>query len=78
MPDPVLREGRCPRCGKVFHFRSVAQHKPYPFCSARCRDIDLGNWLTEKYVIPGPPAPGDESENEEADKPSQDDEPDGT
>jgi hypothetical protein len=33
----------------------VADHKPFPFCSDRCRDIDLGNWLTGKYVIPGPP-----------------------
>jgi endogenous inhibitor of DNA gyrase (YacG/DUF329 family) len=25
-----------------------------PFCSERCRIIDLGNWASEKYVIPGP------------------------
>ena len=24
-----------------------------PFCSDRCRTIDLGNWATGKYVIPG-------------------------
>jgi endogenous inhibitor of DNA gyrase (YacG/DUF329 family) len=23
-----------------------------PFCSDRCRIIDLGNWATEKYVVP--------------------------
>ena len=23
-----------------------------PFCSDRCRIIDLGNWASEKYVIP--------------------------
>jgi len=24
-----------------------------PFCSERCRLIDLGQWLDERYVIPG-------------------------
>jgi endogenous inhibitor of DNA gyrase (YacG/DUF329 family) len=28
----------------------------YPFCSARCRLIDLGNWLGERYAVPGEPA----------------------
>ena len=26
-----------------------------PFCSARCRDRDLANWLNEGYAVPGPP-----------------------
>ena len=26
-----------------------------PFCSERCKLIDLGNWASEKYVIPGAP-----------------------
>ena len=25
-----------------------------PFCSERCRTIDLGNWASEKYVISKP------------------------
>lgn len=25
-----------------------------PFCSERCREIDLGNWAMEKYVISSP------------------------
>ena len=24
-----------------------------PFCSSRCRDVDLNRWLSGKYVIPG-------------------------
>jgi hypothetical protein len=41
---------RCPICKK-----EVASDDPnMPFCSDRCREIDLGNWATEKYVIPGP------------------------
>jgi endogenous inhibitor of DNA gyrase (YacG/DUF329 family) len=36
-----------------------------PFCSDRCRLIDLGNWSAEKYVISTPiepPRPEDEDE----------------
>jgi uncharacterized protein len=41
---------RCPICKK-----EVALDDPnMPFCSDRCRAIDLGNWATGKYVIPGP------------------------
>jgi len=28
-----------------------------PFCSDRCREIDLGNWASEKYVISTPADP---------------------
>jgi hypothetical protein len=46
---------RCPICGK-----SVAFNDPnMPFCSDRCRVIDLGNWATDVYAVPA-----SESENE--------------
>jgi uncharacterized protein len=42
----------CPICKKP-----VALDDPeMPFCSERCRIIDLGNWATEKYVISSPAA----------------------
>ena len=37
----------------------------FPFCSERCRLIDLGNWASEKYVIPSPIPPGSEPDEEE-------------
>jgi uncharacterized protein len=38
----------CPICGKA-----VAPTDPYmPFCSDRCRVVDLANWASEKYSIP--------------------------
>ena len=40
---------RCPICKKP---RSQAFA---PFCSARCRDRDLANWLGDGYAVPGPP-----------------------
>jgi uncharacterized protein len=36
----------CPICGKP-----TAQARP--FCSSRCRDVDLNRWLKGSYVIPG-------------------------
>jgi len=37
----------------------------FPFCSERCKIIDLGNWASEKYVISTPVQPEDlESERE--------------
>ncbi|HYG78409.1 MAG TPA: DNA gyrase inhibitor YacG [Planctomycetota bacterium] len=51
--DGPKKKGRCPRCGADFEYVNVTQHPSFPFCSKRCRDIDLGNWLQGKYVIPG-------------------------
>lgn len=43
----------CPICKK-----EVDERNPeYPFCSERCRIIDLGNWASEKYVVPDAEAP---------------------
>jgi len=46
----------CPICGKP------AARGAYPFCSTRCADIDLGNWLSGNYAIPASEdtPPGDE------------------
>lgn len=32
--------------------RSLAECPSFPFCSPRCRTIDLGRWLGETYCIP--------------------------
>ncbi len=67
MPQtPAEREARCARCGKRFLYRSIASHKPFPFCTTRCREIDLGNWLTEKYALPGEGRSEVENETEES------------
>lgn len=44
----------CPQCRKPAAPR--ADNEYFPFCSHRCRLIDLGSWLTEEYRVPGPPA----------------------
>lgn len=37
----------CPQCKKPV----PADHKSFPFCSERCRLVDLGNWLDGRYRI---------------------------
>jgi endogenous inhibitor of DNA gyrase (YacG/DUF329 family) len=60
---------RCPICKREF---DRATSTALPFCSERCRTIDLGRWLGEEYsmpVIPDPEADevldddGDDSKN---------------
>jgi uncharacterized protein len=48
---------RCPICKKVVKNTDAE----FPFCSERCRTIDLGKWASGAYVIPSP-----ETEAEEA------------
>ena len=44
----------CPICGKP----AAPRHRP--FCSARCRMIDLGRWLDGRYSIPTEEGPDEE------------------
>ena len=50
----------CPICKK-----DVTLGNPFlPFCSERCKLIDLGNWASEKYTIPVTNKPMDDSEDD--------------
>lgn len=40
----------CPTCGKKVEWVEASKYRP--FCSLRCKQIDLGAWAEEKYVIP--------------------------
>ncbi len=48
---------RCPICRKELEVPD--DHPSRPFCSPRCKKIDLGNWLDEKYRLPRPLLPED-------------------
>ena len=41
---------RCPICNK----RVKSTDPDFPFCSERCRTIDLGKWASGQYVISSP------------------------
>jgi endogenous inhibitor of DNA gyrase (YacG/DUF329 family) len=67
---PHVSQFRCPICGKPVSSSSDAE---FPFCSERCRLLDLANWATERYVISepaadqtAPPDGGSDSDNDDA------------
>jgi endogenous inhibitor of DNA gyrase (YacG/DUF329 family) len=57
----------CPQCGKIIEWTPSSRWRP--FCSERCKLIDLGAWATEAYRIPlaTPPEPGEAAHGESAD-----------
>lgn len=55
---------RCPICDRPV--RPRAENEVFPFCSPRCKTIDLGKWLNEEYRIPAEEA--DEDVEDEAAK----------
>jgi uncharacterized protein len=41
---------KCPTCGKEAEWKD----NPFrPFCSERCKLLDLGRWVNEEYKVPG-------------------------
>jgi endogenous inhibitor of DNA gyrase (YacG/DUF329 family) len=53
----------CPRCGTQAPF---APSNPWrPFCSERCKMIDLGAWASESYRVAGPGEDADKKEQAE-------------
>jgi endogenous inhibitor of DNA gyrase (YacG/DUF329 family) len=53
------RVPRCPICGRP------RVHEYRPFCSARCRDVDLGRWFGEAYRVPAAEPGYDQEEDDE-------------
>ncbi len=41
---------RCPTCGTLV----IVDSEDAPFCSDRCRRIDLGKWASDAYVVRSP------------------------
>jgi hypothetical protein len=56
---------RCPTCGRPVEWNERSPWRP--FCSERCKLIDLGAWASEQHAIPG-------NEAEAEDKPKTDEE----
>ena len=61
---------KCPTCQKQVEWSEKSIFRP--FCSDRCRLIDLGEWASEKHTIPAEPIPSTEefpfSRNDDSDK----------
>ena len=43
---PLRPKRPCPECGKP------SSRADYPFCSPRCKAVDLNRWFSDAYVIP--------------------------
>ncbi|MBO3758411.1 DNA gyrase inhibitor YacG [Ciceribacter sp. L1K22] len=43
---PLRKSRPCPECGRP------SIRESYPFCSERCRSVDLSRWLGGRYAIP--------------------------
>lgn len=44
--EPLRPKRPCPECGKP------STREAYPFCSMRCKEVDLNRWLSGSYAIP--------------------------
>jgi endogenous inhibitor of DNA gyrase (YacG/DUF329 family) len=61
-------QGRCPLCKTRFEATSLDAWPSFPFCSDRCKLIDLGRWIDGDYAIPGKPEVLDEDAGETEDE----------
>ncbi len=52
---------KCPICKKPVELGAA----DFPFCSERCRIIDLGAWASEEYKISEPASPSQSPEDED-------------
>ena len=57
---------RCPTCRREAKPRE--ENEAFPFCSPRCRALDLARWFTGSYRVPGTPVaepPHDETQDDD-------------
>ena len=57
---------RCPICDRKMQGQGPAEWPQFPFCSDRCRLIDLGRWLGEDYRVHADTAEELPSESDDA------------
>ena len=62
----MAETARCPTCRKPVEVDREQRPKDFPFCSERCRLVDLHKWLSGSYVVPGESAVVPEKTPEEA------------
>jgi uncharacterized protein len=54
---------RCPACGKQALY--APENPARPFCSPRCRSVDLGAWASESYRVDAAAPPDEDVEGRE-------------
>lgn len=56
---------KCPQCGREVEYEG---NEFRPFCSERCKTLDLGAWADEEYTLPAEPTEMTEAETSEIEK----------
>ena len=51
--QPKAKRVSCPNCKALSEYGTSNPYRP--FCSERCKLIDLGDWANENYKIPAAP-----------------------
>ncbi|MBB3949136.1 DNA gyrase inhibitor YacG [Aureimonas jatrophae] len=59
---PLRPRRKCPECGHP------SERETFPFCSPRCKAVDLNRWLSGAYVIPGPSVGADTMPDDDEDR----------
>ncbi len=61
MPQPASRIVACPQCGTPVEWSARSAFRP--FCSQRCKMVDLGAWAAERYRVPDDERPPDDDDS---------------
>lgn len=69
-----MKKVLCPRCGKPVFYEKITDVPSFPFCSERCRLIDLGKWLNEEHRISEPLAESETTSEAAVDETADEDE----
>lgn len=47
-----MKEATCPTCRQKLISSGLGRPSTFPFCSERCRNVDLAGWFDEKFTVP--------------------------
>jgi endogenous inhibitor of DNA gyrase (YacG/DUF329 family) len=67
--DQPIIQASCPICHRTLEGQNLAEFPHFPFCSRRCKLLDLGRWLSAEYGIPAEEADAPEGSPEERELP---------
>lgn len=62
IPGAAVNRMKCPTCSRQVEWVGNLFR---PFCSERCKLIDLDKWVSEEYRVPGQPVPSEQTVEEE-------------
>jgi endogenous inhibitor of DNA gyrase (YacG/DUF329 family) len=63
---------RCPICARSIEGGTLSELPHFPFCSERCRLVDLNRWVEGEYTISRPADPSDHEELEAGEDDAED------